>query len=332
MKADHPAFPALSAVICTILLAISPSGASAQEVQLRMGHAGQPTEPLHILGTKWAELLNSRGAKRISMKVYPQGQLGDEKSLVEQLRFGTVDATMVASEVIVGAVPELSVIGLPFAFGSFEQANKFLDGPGGKLLAQKLDTIGLKTIGFVGVGFRAIGNKVRPIRVPDDLKGLKIREIPSPLVLDTISALGGSATPLPWTETIPALNQGVVDGVGTSASFYWSAQLYQYTKFFTYTQHSFSANLVLVSAKTFNKLPPDLQKVVLETGLGAVTHTRKYVNDIHSELTANLEAKGVAVNSVNLAPFRERVQGVWRAYEPKIGSALMGHLRAAMEK
>jgi TRAP-type transport system periplasmic protein len=319
----------LFCTVCLSLFSVFAYCASAQEIQLRMAHAGQTTEPLHVLGTKWAELLGEQSKGRVTMKVYPQGQLGDEKSLAEQLRLGTVDATMIAADVLTGSIPEISVIGLPFAFDNYAKAHNFLDGPGGKLLLRKMDATGLKGIGFVDTGFRSIGNKVRPIRVPEDLAGLKIREIPSPLVLDTIKALGGNAVPIPWAETVSALKQGVVDGVGTTPSFFWSAQLWQYTQYFSYTQHLYTANVVLFSSKTFEKLPKDLQTMVIETGLQAIEHTRKYVADVESKLTENLESKGVKVNKVDLAPFRKRAQPVWAEYEPKIGPELMGYLREA---
>lgn len=321
----------ITACITGAVLAVLATYASAQEYTLRMGHSGQTTEPLHVLGTKWAELLAERTKGKVMMNVHPQGQLGDEKSLAEQLRLGTVDATMVAADVLVGFVPQITVIGLPFAFQNYDQAHRFLDGAGGKVLLDKLEGIGLKGVGFVDTGYRSIGNKVRPIRTPEDLKGLKIREIPSPLVLDTIRALGGNAVPIPWAETVPALQQGIVDGVGTTPSFFWSARLYEYTKYFSYTQHLYTANVVLFSRKTFDKLPSDIQRAVLETGKEAIAHTRKYVTGIESKLTENLESKGVKVNKPDLGPFRAKAQVVWGQYEEKIGPELMGHLRDAIK-
>ena len=321
----------LAVLLSTSIWVADLGEARAQEITLRMGHAGQTAEPLHILGTKWAELLKKRTKGDVVMKIYPQGQLGGEKSLAEQLRLGTVDATMIAADVLVGSVPEITVIGLPFAFENYGQAHKFLDGSGGRALLDKLETIGLKGVGFVDTGYRSIGNKVRPIRTPEDLKGLKIREIPSPLVLDTIRAIGGNAIPIPWSETVSALEQGVVDGVGTTPSFFWSARLFEYTKYFSYTQHLYTANVVLFSVKTFAKLPLDVQRAVIETGQEAIAHTRQYIGDVESKLTERLEAKGVKVNKLNLEPFRKKAQAVWSKYEDKVGPEMMQHLREAIK-
>lgn len=319
-------------VALACLIATLSQFASAAEVQLRMGHSGQTTEPLQILGNKWAELLAEQAKGKLSMKVYPQGQLGDDKSLVEQLRLGTVDVTMVPADVLVGSIPEMAVIGLPFAFNTYAEAHRFLDGPGGKMLLAKLSAIGLIGVGFVDTGFRSIGTTSRPIRTPDDLKGLKIREIPSPVVLDTINALSGNAVPIPWAETVSALKQGLVDGVGTTPAFFYSAQLWDYTKYFSYTQHLYTANVALISAKSFERLPPDLQKTLLATGVAAVDYTRKYVADLDARVAGELKAKGVIVNTVDSSLFRSRVEGVWRSYEPKIGPELMGYLRASVAK
>lgn len=302
------------------------------EISLRLGHDNQLVSPTHVTAAAWAKLLEERGKGTVGMKIYPQGQLGGEKSLVEQLRLGTLDATIVAHNVLVGFVPQFQAIGFPFLFKDYDQARKFLEGPGGTFLLKKLETVGIKGIGFINTGFRSIGNNARPIRTPEDLKGLKIREIPDPLALATMNAMGANAVPVPWGEVVSALEQKTIDGLSTGNSYYWSARLYDHTKYFTYTNHVYTANVVLMSLATFNRLPPDVQKIVLQAGAEALPDGWKAVADTEATLTKSLEAKGIKVNTADPTPFKDRVRHIWKEYEPKIGNELAGELNKLRAK
>jgi tripartite ATP-independent transporter DctP family solute receptor len=316
-----------SAVVAVGLLCAPP--VSAQQT-LRFGHSSQIAEPNHVLGTAFAERLAKQTGNKLDVKIYPQAQLGDEKALVEQLRLGTVDATVVASDILVGFVPDFAAIGLPFAFTSYPHAHKFLDGKGGKLLLSKLEAIGVKGLGFIDTGFRSVGNNIRPIRTPDDLQGMKIRVIPSPLVIDTQKAMGSSPVPIPWAETVSALKQGIVDGVETGNSYYYTARLWEYTKNFSYTNHLYTANVVLMSKRTFDRLSKDHQQAVLTAAAEAIPVARKYVADLEAKIAPDLEAKGIKVNTVDPAPFRAKVQVIWEKFAPTISQDVMGELKAVM--
>jgi tripartite ATP-independent transporter DctP family solute receptor len=312
-----------------ITAAIAPTDVLAQQV-LRFGHSSQVAEPNHILATAFAERLAQHTGNKIEVKIYPQAQLGDEKALVEQLRLGTVDVTVVASDILVGFVPDFAAIGLPFAFKSYDQAHKFLDGRGGKLLLSKLNGMGIQGLGFIDTGFRSIGNNTRPIKMPEDLQGIKIRVIPSPLVIDTQKAMGSNPIPIPWAETISALKQGIVDGVETGNSYYYTARLWEYTKYFSYTNHLYTANVVLMSKRTFDKLSKDQQQAVLSSAAEAVPVAQKYVADLESKITPDLESKGIKVNTVDPAPFRAKVQVIWEKFVPTVSADVMRELKEVM--
>ncbi|OGP71771.1 MAG: hypothetical protein A2W09_02920 [Deltaproteobacteria bacterium RBG_16_50_11] len=316
----------------TFLLLIALVGYGNAEIVLRLGHDNQLISPTHVTAAKWAQLISERAGGKVTIKIYPQGQLGGEKSLVEQLRLGTVDATIVAHNVIVGFVPEFQAITLPFAFKDYDHAYKFLNGAGGTALLNKLETIGIKGMGFINTGFRSIGNNIRPLYKPEDLKGIKIREIPDPLALAAVSAMGANAVPIPWGEVISALEQKTIDGVSTGNSYYWSARLYDYTKYFSYTNHLYTSNVVLMSLQSFNRLPKDLQEIVAKTAIDSLPDGWKSVADTEANLTKNLEGKGIKVNTVDPKPFKEKVEHLWKEYEPKIGKELVDEVKKAIAK
>lgn len=294
---------------------------------LRFGHSSQTAEPNHIVATKFAEEMDRLTGGKVKVQVYPQAQLGDEKGLVEQARLGTVDMASVASEVLTGIVPDFSAIGLPFAFRDYPHAHQFLDGEGGGLLLKKLDAQDITGLGYIDTGFRSIGNNKRPITKPEDLNGLKIRVIPSPLLIAVQEAMGSSPVPISWAETISALSQGVVDGVETGNVYYYSARLFDHTKFFTFTNHVYTANVVLMSKTTYDGLPDDVKQAVAEAAKIAIQHTRDYVKELEVGLDKKIEAEGTAVNTVDPAPFQEKVKGIWEKFEPTIDPAVMQDLK-----
>jgi TRAP-type transport system periplasmic protein len=318
------------ALLCLGFLG-NPAPAGAEDVVLRFGHSSQITEPNHIFATRFAERMAELTKNKVTVKIYPQAQLGDEKSLVEQVRLGTVDVTVVASEVLVSTLPDFAAIGLPFAFRNYDQAHKFLDGRGGAALNADLETIGIVGLGYIDTGFRSIGNNTRAINTPADLVGLKIRVIPSPLLIDTNKAMGDTPVPISWADTISALQQGVVDGVETGNSYYYTARLWEYTKYFSYTNHIYTANVVMMSRATYNRLPKAAQEAVMQAAPDAIPVTRKYVADIEAKITPDLQAKGIKVNTVDPAPFRAKVQGIWEKFVPTIKPEIVQDLRVAME-
>lgn len=330
-----PRILAARAVLFVALLCLgflgNPAPAATEEVVLRFGHSSQITEPNHIFATKFAERVAELTKNKVTVKIYPQAQLGDEQSLFEQVRLGTVDVTVVASDVLVSTLPDFAVIGLPFAFKNYDQIHKFFDGRGGAALNADLEAIGIVGLGYTDTGFRSIGNNKRAIYTPADLVGLKIRVIPSPLLIDTNKALGDTPVPISWADTISALQQGMVDGVETGNSYYYSARLWEYTKYFSYTNHIYTANVVMMSRATYSRLSKAAQEAVMQAARDAIPVTRKYVADIEAKITPDLQAKGIKVNTVDPAPFRAKVQGIWEKFVPTIKPEIVQDLRAVTE-
>lgn len=318
-----------AALAVVLGLSLSPLGLTQAQSQttLRFGHSSQTAEPNHIVATKFAEEIDRLTKGKVKVQVYPQAQLGDEKALVEQMRLGTVDLASVASEVLTGIIPDFSAIGLPFAFRDYPHAHQFLDGEGGKILLDKLDARGIKGLGYIDTGFRSIGNNKRPITKPEDLAGLKIRVIPSPLLIATQEAMGSSPVPIPWAETISALSQGVVDGVETGNVYYYTARLFDHTKFFTFTNHVYTANVIIMSKVTYDRLPEDVKKAIAEAGKIAIQRTRDYVKEQEIDLGKKIETHGIAVNTVSPAVFQDKIKGIWGKFEPTIDPAVMKDLK-----
>jgi len=315
------------AALLTAVVASPVHHANAETV-LRLGHTTTPESGYGVFATTWAQKASELSGGDINIKVFHNAQLGDEKALIEAMRLGTVDAAIITSDVLVSHVPEFTVLGLPMAFSSYDQAHEFQNGPGGKMLLDKLASVDLVGFSYADVSFRSIGNNIRPINKPDDLKGIKLRVIQSPLPIKVMEALGASPTPIAWQETVPALKQGVVDGLATGNAYYYIGRVYDYTKYFSFTNHAYSAMLSLVSKSRFNSLDKKTQDTLRDAAVAAAPAANKVLADIEMKMVPLMEKEGTIINRISdVAPFREKVQPIWADFEEKIGAELMAELR-----
>jgi TRAP-type mannitol/chloroaromatic compound transport system substrate-binding protein len=149
----------------------------------------------------------------VQVQLFPNRQLGDERQMLEGMRFGTVDAGIITNAVIAQIEPAFSVNDLPFLFANEAQAHKVLDGAVGAELAKRLSTKGIVALGYMEGGFRNMINNKRPVNAPGDVAGVKYRVMQNPVFIDMFNSMGGSAIPMAWGETFTAVQQGTIDGL-----------------------------------------------------------------------------------------------------------------------
>lgn len=242
--------------------------AADQPIILKLAHADATdvlTSRKHAQCVFFANMVNAKSGGRIEVQVYGAGALGAEREYVEAIMAGTVQAG-IASGVLGGFLPEAMVTDIPYLFPSEAIAWKVLDGPfGDKLSKLMLEKTGMRNLAFAEVGFRHFTNDVRPIKSPADVKGLKIRVMETPLYVNMIKALGGSPTPIAWTETYTALQTGVVDGQENPISSTVFAKLYEVQKYITLDGHVYGVDWFLINDKFFKSLPEDLQYIILDS-------------------------------------------------------------------
>ena len=177
-------------LLAASLMAFAPLAALADDVSIRLGHVLPESHSWHVAATGFAEEVNSRTEGRVAIKVFPSGQLGSEKEVIEGLQFGSVQAGLIGSGSFQGIEPRMGIIEMPYAWGARDQAFAALDGDLGVALADMLDGKGIKVLGWWENGFRNITNNVRPVEKPEDLAGLKIRVTPDKVRLATFEGLG----------------------------------------------------------------------------------------------------------------------------------------------
>ncbi len=257
----------------------------------------------------------------IKVIFYDQGMVGTERQLLETCFFGVIEMIQINSSVVTTVDPAYSMLDLPYLFLSDEHHKAVLYGGIGDRFLDRLTVRGLLGLGFYDTGFRNLFYKQdagkAPAQRPEDLRGLKIRVMESPIMIESINAMGASATPVPFSELFQGLKTGVVDGAENSARIFVSYKYYETgCNFFTLTEHFANQHIIIANAKWFNSLEPKYQKRILEV---AREIAPPRFDDVWDETTRHslkeMEALGVIVSELpDKRPFIQRTEDVIRDY------------------
>jgi tripartite ATP-independent transporter DctP family solute receptor len=290
------------------------------------------SDPYAVGARAFKEAVEAKSEGRIEVRLFPNRQLGDEKPMVEGMRLGTVDAGVITNAVLAQIEPAFQLNDLPFLYADEAQAQRVLDGSVGKKLGAKLEIKGIKVLGYMEGGFRNMINNVRPVAKPDDVKGVKYRVMQNPVFIAMFSSLGGNAVPMAWGETFTAVQQGTIDGLEIPLAVIEQNKYFEIAKYLSLTNHTYSANILLISKRFFDRLPADLQKAVTDAGVIATAKQREASAANTKEIVAKLEKAGMAVNRIpDMTPFRGAVTGVYEQFKPSIGADLLQEALAAVK-
>lgn len=309
-----------------LALAVGAVPAVAQDkITMKLGWVSpdNPLDPYAIGARAFKDEVEKNSKGRITIQLYPNRQLGDEKQMAEGLQFGTVDAGVITNGALAQIEPTLQILDLPFLYPDAEKVDRVVDGKIGEQIAKKVEGKGILVLGFMGGGFRHMINNVRPVNKPEDVKNVKYRVMQNPIYIDMFSSLGGNAVPMAWAEVYTAVQQGTLDGLELPISVIESLKVNEITKYLSLTHHTYSVIELLVSKRWFDKLPADLKKVVRDAGKVATLAQRKAFRENEAKQLASLKAKGWGVNVVaDLKPFATAVKSVhdkYRASNPAAG-------------
>ncbi len=220
-------------------------------------------------------LLESGTSGEVKVEIYPASQLGGERELVEGVKIGTIEMCLTTESPVSQFFKEIMVLSTPFLFKSPPVAWAVFDGPFGTELAEAIKkATGCRVLSYGQVGFRHFSNSKRPIRNPDDMKGLKIRVMESPVYISMVRALGASATPIAFPEVYTSLQQGVVDGQENPVSTFVMNKFDEVQKYLTLDGHLYSPQLMLINERIFQNYPQKLKDVITNAAKVCATVSR----------------------------------------------------------
>jgi tripartite ATP-independent transporter DctP family solute receptor len=311
-------------LLAAAVVSLWTSTAGAQTFQV--SHSAAAGNPKDVASLKFAELVKDRTGGRITVNVGTSSQFGDDAESVTNIRLGTIAFSANAQGATSSAVPEISLLGLPFLFQSLDQAEAVMDGPVGDKIATAAEAQGILILSWWNNGIRETSNSKRPIVVPGDLAAMKIRTPPDPMTIDIFEALGAAPTPMAFSELYIALQQGVVDGQENPLINIHSSKLHEVQPFISMTNHKYESTPFLASKIVFDTLSPEDQQIVRDAAKEAGELNRQMVREQTETLRGELEAAGIKFNDVDPALFVEATQPVydkWRAQYPELVDELI---------
>ncbi len=312
-------FSMMVAVFMVLLLAIAFYQTPAfgqQKYVLKFNHVLGQKEPYHQGFTNWAKAVEEKTKGGLKIEVFHSAQLGVEEDILEQIRAGANIGQNTDSARMGNYVPGIAIMNGPYFAENLEEVAKLTKSPTVKgFLDELANKHGLKVLSFSWVqGYRHFFTN-KPIRSPEDLKGLRIRTPPAPIWQESVRALGATPVAMAFGDMYPALQQKAMDGVELVYNNIPAGRFYEVLKYVTESRHIMLVNFEVISAKFFNSLPPAYQNILVEECEKAGIETSKLILEkLEKEVKANLTTKRgmIVVDNVDIAAFKKAGE---KAYE-----------------
>ena len=273
----------VTVLIIILIISVVPFSLSAKEITIKLAHlnAQQPFDiPSAAMTAAFKSAVEANSNGEIKVELYPSGVLGKERETMVQVKSGVVQSYISSTGGMSTFYPMIDITNMPFAFSSYNVGYKVYDGSFGKAFAADIERkSGFHVLGFgESGGFFVITNSKREIRSPRDMKGIKIRTMTVPLHMEIIKSLGGSPTPISWSEVYTSLQTGVVDGQMNPVSIINMAKFYEVQKYATLTNHIYAPYIWVMNARFYNSLSPAHKAIIddaAKTHLGLTANIRK---------------------------------------------------------
>lgn len=292
----------LVAALMGSLLALGATTASAEKLVLKFGHVGNPGSLFEASVNEFVARANERLGDRAEVQAFGSSQLGKDSELLQKLKLGQVDFAL-PSSVMSSVADEFGVFEMPYIIKSRDHMKAVQAEIGESVFNAAAEAKGYKILSYFENGFRHITNNTRPVNVPEDLKGIKLRTPKGEWRVKMFQLYGANPTPMSFSEVFTALKTGVIDGQENPYAQIWSAKFQEVQKYLSITGHVYTPAYVLVSAKNFAKLPEDVQSDLMAAAAESQDAVYEMAAQLETELLENLRAGGVEVNEADKEAF-----------------------------
>ncbi len=297
-------------LIAILLMSLSSCKKNDGTRTLYLGHSLPQSHPVHKGILEFQKVLEVKSKGSLKVKIFPDGQLGSEREVLELLQIGSVAATKVSAATLSNFVPEYHLLGIPYLFRDKEHKFRVLEGDIGKSILEKGAKFWLRGLCYYDAGSRSFYTSEKAIRTPDDLNGLKIRVMNNQMAINMVNSMGGSATPLSYSELYTAIQQGVVDGAENNPPSFVSSNHYEISKYYTLDEHSAVPDVLLIGTKYWNKLSEEEKKWVQEAADESSQAQKVFWNNSVLESMEVAKKAGVEVIIPEKSLFAEKSKSV----------------------
>lgn len=280
-------------------------GPATAQIRLRWAHVYEITEPFHTEALWAAAEIRKRSSGRFDIEVFPASQLGNENQLNEGLGSGTIDIVYVGINFAAASYPPLGISGAPFMMRDFEHWKAYRGSALFAELAKSYeDKTGHKIVALTYYGQRHVtANK--PIRIPEDMKGMKLRVPPAPLVLMFTKSVGADAVPIGFSDVYTALQQRLVDGQENPLPTIMAKKFYEVQSHITLTRHMTESMVTVIGGHVWNRLTPDDRKLFADTLKEAAAKATESIEASERILASQLKKLGMTVVEPDRDAFRK---------------------------
>jgi len=271
---------------------------------------------------RFANRVAERSGENLQIQTFPSEQAGNERQMMDAVILGNLDIAKVSTGVISTVVPEFGVFDLPYVFRDLNHMMATVKSKVGQDLVAKLEARNVKVLFWMEQGTRSFYTTSKQVRTPSDLKGMKIRTIASPVMVDTINALGATATPMGFGDLYLGLKSGIVDGAENAPDAIWYAKHHEVAKYFSITNHFRTPVVVVMNKAKFDALPPEYKDIITTSAHDTEEWSGTLYSQVSAALLASLKKAGMTVVEADEAAFRKAVEPVYTKHAEKFAAQL----------
>jgi tripartite ATP-independent transporter DctP family solute receptor len=306
-----------------------------EEVKVfRFGHVIHEGSSLHEGALRAAEIIEEKSNGKMKMEVYANSVLGGNREMLEMLQAGTLDAMSPALAFLAGFTDAAMLMDLPYLIINEKHGEMVLDGEIGQNILAKFEEVGMKGICWYFQGWRHLTTSDREVRVPEDMRGLKIRVMENPLHIAHFETLGANAIPMAYAEVLPSLQQGVIDAQENPYANIQQAGFYEVQEYIIETKHLYDPLPVVFSKVSWERLSAEEQKIIEEAFLEAQPYQRELTLELDNKIKEELKETNtiIELSVEDRQVFFDAVQPLYKEWEDRIGPELIEKARALAEE
>jgi tripartite ATP-independent transporter DctP family solute receptor len=307
------------------------ASAASRSWLVTASHVNPPAEPTYEAFERMSKRLRENGSG-IELRLFPRGQLGDEKDIVEQVRLGAITMAASSTAALSAFAPSAGVLDIPFLIRDHDRHPWVVsDGPIGQRIAQQIEQeAGVAVLGWWSAGMRHVFTRHTPVHRPQDLQGLKIRVIGSPIYRDTFNGIGAKATPMPYAEVYTALATGTVDAAENDTTNYRNMKFYEQAPQLSLTGHFFLFKVLIANRERLAQLPAEQRDALHAAFVDATEYQRSLSAwKFDADLKWLQESGDVTVTHPDRALLEAAVRPVQEKYAMRYGRDLVDAIKAA---
>lgn len=310
-------------------LALGAGHVSAEKITLKFGHVGAPGSLFEASVNEFVSVANAKLGDRAEVQAFGSSQLGKDKELLQKLKLGQVDFAL-PSSIMSSVADEFGVFEMPYIIQSREHMKAVQEELGESVFNAAAEANGYKILSYYENGFRHITNNTRPINVPSDLEGIKLRTPNGEWRVKMFQLYGANPTPMAFSEVFTALKTDVIDGQENPYAQIWSAKFQEVQQYLSITGHVYTPAYVLVSANNFAKLPEDIQSDLMAAAAEAQDAVYEMAAQLETDLLGNLQSAGIEVNEADKDAFIEASAPIYDEFAKTVdgGAELISAVKA----